>query len=467
MAEASVMRQRTRFWSSVLVLASLAFSSGAAASHDTPASAGATAITAGVTHACAVTVTGSAKCWGANARGQVGDGSWTRRLIPHDVHGLFGEVRAIAGGNESTCVLTSAGAAKCWGENFNGQVGDGTTVIRNTPVDVSGLASGVTAISVGGESNCALTSVGGVKCWGSNCCGQLGDGTSIDRRTPVDVVGLTTGVTAIAANGSYTCALTGAGGVKCWGDNSQGQLGDGTTDEHRTPVDVSGLAGGVAAITAGGLHTCALTTVGGVKCWGYNFAGALGDGSRTDKHTPVDVLGLTSGVVAIAAGFGHTCALTAARAVECWGYNYFGQLGDGSKADHLTPVEVSGLASGVVGLAANGQYSCALTSSGEIKCWGGNDDGQLGDGTRIGHDTPGSVVGFGGSLPPTACVVPNVVRKRLAKARARIVRAHCRVGTVRRVSSTKTRGIVIRQTPRAGRRLAQDARIDLRVSRGR
>jgi alpha-tubulin suppressor-like RCC1 family protein len=346
-------------------------------------------------------------------------------------------------------------------------VGDGTTVIRNTPVDVSGLASGVTAISVSGESNCALTSVGGVKCWGSNYYGQLGDGTSIDRRTPVDVVGLTTGVTAIAANGGYTCALTGAGGVKCWGDNSHGQLGDGTTDEHHTPVDVSGLASGVAAITVGGLHTCALTTAGGVKCWGYNFAGALGDGSSTDRHTPVNVLGLTSGVVAIAAGFGHSCAITAARAVECWGYNSFGQLGDGSKAGHLTPVEVSGLASGVVGLAANGQYSCALTSSGEIKCWGGNDDGQLGDGTRIGHDTPGSVVGFGGSLPPTACVVPNVVGKRLAKARARIERAHCRVGTLRRVSSTKTRGIVVRQTPRAGRRLAQGARIGLKVSRGR
>jgi hypothetical protein len=172
-------------------------------------------------------------------------------------------------------------------------------------------------------------------------------------------------------------------------------------------------------------------------------------------------------VVAIAAGFGHTCALTSAQGVKCWGYNYFGQLGDGSTEDHLTPVDVSGLASGVVGLAANGQYSCAITSAGEIKCWGDNSNGQLGDGTRIGHHTPVSVVGFGGSLPPTACVVPNVVGKRLAKARARIVRAHCRVGTVRQVSSPKMRGIVVRQTPRAGRRLAQGARVDLKVSRGR
>jgi alpha-tubulin suppressor-like RCC1 family protein len=463
------MGQQTRFWSPVLVLGALAVvvCSGAAASRDPPASASATAITVGVTHACAVTVAGSAKCWGANASGQVGDGTWTERHVPRDVAGLGGGAAAISAGNAVTCAVTTAASAKCWGANFNGQVGDGTTVIRNKPVDVSGLSDGVTAISTGDGSSCALTTAGGVMCWGNNCCGQLGDGTSIDRHSPVQVSGLASGVTAIAANGGYTCALTSSGGVKCWGDNSHGQLGDGTTEERRTPADVSGLTSGVAAITVGGLHTCALTSAGGVKCWGYNSAGALGDGSRTDRYSPVDVSGLSSGVVAIAAGFLHTCAVTSAQGVKCWGYNYFGQLGDGSTEDHLTPVDVSGLASGVVRLAANGQYSCALTSAGEIKCWGDNSNGQLGDGTRIGHHTPVSVVGFGGSLPPTACVVPNVVGKRLAKARARIVRAHCRVGTVRQVSSTKTRGIVVRQTPRAGRRLAQGARVDLKVSRGR
>jgi alpha-tubulin suppressor-like RCC1 family protein len=464
------MRHPTRFWLPSLVLGALtviACSAAVAASSKTsrPDAARATAITAGVTHACALTDAGSVMCWGANRSGQLGNGTWVERHVPGVVRGLASGV-AVSAANASSCALTSNGAAKCWGNNAAGQLGDGTTVMRKQPVEVSGL-SGLAAISAGDMSTCALTNAGGVKCWGYNCCGQLGDGTSIDRHTPVDVIGLTTDVIAIAANGGYTCALTSAGGVKCWGNNSNGQLGDGTTDEHRTPVDVTGLTSGVAAITVGGLHTCALTSAGGVKCWGYNFAGQLGDGSRTDRHTPVDVLGLASGVVAISAGFGQTCALTSIGGVKCWGYNAFGQLGDGSTDEHHTPVDVSRLGDGVAALAANGQYTCALMRTGEIKCWGGNGNGQLGDGTRTNHLTPVAVVGFGGSLTPKKCFVPNVVGKRLVKARARIVQARCRVGTIRRVSSMKTRGIVVRQTPRAGLQLRQGSRVDLKVSRGR
>ena len=458
------MRQRARFWSPIVVLALLGcLCSGAATASDPHGNA--VAIAAGVTHACAVTDTGSAKCWGANSRGQVGDGTWVERHIPRNVYGL-GDGTAISSGNASTCALTRAGGVRCWGENFNGQVGDGTTVIRNKPVDVSGLANGVTAISVGGASSCALTVAGGVKCWGENCCGQLGDGTAIDRHVPVDVVGLTTGVTATAANGGYTCALTNAGGVRCWGNNSHGQLGDGTTDERRTPVDVLGLTSGVAAIAVGGLHTCALTSAGGIKCWGYNIAGQLGDGTQEDRHTPVDVRTLSSGVVALTAGFQHTCALTSAGTAKCWGYNAFGQLGDGSTIDSRAPVDVKGLTS-VAELAANGQYTCARTTAGEIACWGGNSNGQLGDGTKTRRMAPVLVVGFGGSLPPVNCVVPNVVGKSLARARARIGQSHCRVGTVARVASTRRRGIVVRQKPRPRTRLEAGAKVELKVSRGR
>jgi hypothetical protein len=156
----------------------------------------------------------------------------------------------------------------------------------------------------------------------------------------VNVNELTTGVTAIAAGGDHTCALTSAGGIMCWGGNYNGQLGDGTTTEHLTPVNVSGLASGILAIAAGGNHTCALTSARGVKCWGYNGAGQLGDGTTADRLTPVDVAGQTSGAVAIAVGGAHTCALTSAWSANCWGFNHLGQLGNGIPTFRTTPVDV-------------------------------------------------------------------------------------------------------------------------------
>ncbi len=158
------------------------------------------------------------------------------------------------------------------------------------------------AISAGASHTCAMISTGGIMCWGTNNFGQLGNGTKTDSLAPVEVFGLTSGVAAISAGVAHTCAQTAAGGVKCWGYNNAGQLGDGTTTDRPTPVEVSGLSSGVTTVAAGGLHTCALTAAGGVKCWGYNGSGQLGDGTTTDHFTPVEVSGLSSGVSAIIAG---------------------------------------------------------------------------------------------------------------------------------------------------------------------
>ena len=228
-------------------------------------------------HACAI-VGGAAKCWGRGSFGRLGDGASTDRSAPVDVATLSSGVTAIGAGSRHTCAITSSGGVKCWGSNNVGQLGDNSNTLRAAPVEVlSGptLAplSGIVAIAVGNSHTCALTSGGGVKCWGFNGYGQLGDGSYIGRLTPGDVPTLTSGVSAIAAGDNHTCALISGGGVKCWGAGSSGQLGDNLNTDRNTPQQVlsgqsSSALGGITAISAAGSHTCTVTTGSGIKCWG-------------------------------------------------------------------------------------------------------------------------------------------------------------------------------------------------------
>jgi alpha-tubulin suppressor-like RCC1 family protein len=359
-------------------------SSGASAAATVPA----TAIATGAAHSCALTRTDGVRCWGWNVLGQLGDGTTVDRSTPVDVSGLSSGVTAIAAGGVHSCALMSTGGVKCWGSN-GGALGDGTTSTRFTPVDVSGLSSGVLAIAAGDGYSCALMTTGGVKCWGSNQVGQLGDGTTVKRSTPVDVLGLSSGVTAIAAGGDHSCALMSTGGVKCWGNNFSGQVGDGTTDSRLTPADVFGLSGGVTAIAAGGFHSCALTATGGVKCWGDNSGFQLGDGTRANHLTPVDSSGLGGGVRAIATGRFHTCVLTTSGSAKC----SYGDLG----------------LSGLTAIAAGQAHTCVLTDTGGVRCWGDNAVGQLGDGTTANRVTPLNVVGLGTPKATLAIVSRSVV----------------------------------------------------------
>lgn len=361
--------------------------------------AGVQAISTGGRHSCALTSAGKPLCWGYNFYGQLGDGSVTDRLIATDVATLSG-IRSVAAGGEHGCAVTSTNGVKCWGWNLSGQVGDGTTTNRFTAVDVATLSVGVQAIDGGMTSRtCALTSSGAVKCWGHNAAGQLGDGSTINRLIPVGAVGLSSNVLAIAGGQTFTCALTDAGTVKCWGVNGSGQLGDGSTVNRHTPVNVIGLSAGVQAISTGGLHTCALTDAGLTKCWGSNGNGQLGDGSFASSLVPIDVVGLPADILAIAAGGSHTCALTTGGAVKCWGNNLSGQLGDGTFTSSRTPVDVVGLDSGARAISASRSHTCALLTSGTVKCWGWNGTGQLGDNTTVNRSLPVDVLAEGGLDP--------------------------------------------------------------------
>jgi len=350
-------------------------------------------ISAGINHTCAVTTGGAAKCWGDNQYGElgVGDGTTTQSTTPVDVVGLGSGVASVSAGINHTCAVTTGGAVKCWGYNVVGELGDGTTTQSNTPVDVVGLGSGVASVSAGGNHTCAVTIGGAAKCWGYNGFGELGDGTTTQSSTPVDVVGLGSSVASVSAGGNHTCAVTIGGAVKCWGDNSSGELGDGTTTYSATPVDVVGL--GLASVSDGYQNTCAVTTSGAAKCWGNNVSAELGDGTTTNSSTPVDVVGLGSGVATVSAGY-HSCAVTTAGAAKCWGNNVSAELGDGTTTYSSTPVGVVGLGSGVATVSAGYHHTCAVTTGGAAKCWGDNLDGALGDGTNTESDTPVAVVGL-------------------------------------------------------------------------
>lgn len=368
-------------------------------------------VSAGFDHSCAVTTMARALCWGRNLFGNVGDGTTTNRTNPTQVSGLSSGVASISAGNATTCAISQVGALRCWGLGDTGQIGDGSVTDRLTPTAVTGMTSGVTQVSVSptGKSVCAVQS-NGVKCWGLNDRGQLGNSSTVNASVPVNVTGLTSGVTQVAVGGSYACALTTGGAVKCWGANGVGELGIAPlTGDQSEPKDVSGLSSGVTAIGVGLQHACALLSNETVKCWGQNSDGRLGDGTLTARATPMSVINV-SGATRLSVGQVHTCVIAGGGAT-CWGANGSGQLGDGGAyGGNAVPTPVTGLTSGVVSISAGGYHTCATLASGEARCWGMNNNGsglggQLGDGTVTNRTTPVAVSNAGNPGFPAAVTV--------------------------------------------------------------
>ncbi len=357
-------------------------------------------------HGCAV-VNGGAQCWGDDADGQLGDGVSTDRSVALGVSGLNASVTKIATGGDYSCAVV-AGGAKCWGDGYHGVLGNGSQASHKTPVAVSGLSTAVTAIATsGGEGGlvssggsfsygghvCAVVA-GSVQCWGDNFAGELGNASvAIGSYTtvPVAVAGIS-GATDVAVITATSCAIV-SNGVQCWGQ----YVGNMTYQSGSLfPVAVTGLATGVTALAGGRDHFCALQN-GALKCWGSNSYGQLGTGDSSSPFSiePVPVVGL-SNATAIAAGGAHSCAVVGGG-VQCWGSNFSYELGrtsascpDGDCSS--VPLAVNGVSSGVTALGAGSEHTCALVGNSSIKCWGNDFNGQLGDGRYLSAETPQLVI---------------------------------------------------------------------------
>jgi alpha-tubulin suppressor-like RCC1 family protein len=310
---------------------------------------------------------------------------------PTPVTGLSSGVISIAAGTHFTCALLDTGGVECWGLSDQGQLGaalPGGGVIATLPLEVQGFEHiGLAAISAGDRHACALDLNGIVWCWGANSRGQLGNGTTTDSNTPARVNGLPYNVTAISAGGLHTCARLSNGGLACWGDNEYGELGSSLTTSgySTTPQYVEGLSGVAIAVSASVNRTCALLDSGLVRCWGAAGPGIWG-------LEPVTVQDLDN-AIALSAAEEFACAVTSTGSVECWGdANEYGQLGHHPDSAQDGPMVVERLPSAAVAVTTGSRHACALLSDGRVFCWGSNYFGQVGDGSTSDRWAAASVL---------------------------------------------------------------------------
>ena len=354
-------------------------------------------VNAGSRESCGLTAHGGGYCWGTNAWGSLGSGKGGFGATPQDplswpsvlpVSGglVFTTISVGRGVDTHACGVTTSGGGYCWGVGFDGQRGDGTVArAANTPRAVLGGFS-FTTISAGGIHTCGVTTSGAAYCWGSGLSGALGTGGFVFQFTsPTTPVAGGFSFTTVSAGGGHTCGVTTSGAAYCWGSNGSGQLGDGTNTTRLGPVPI---AGGLSftTISAGSTYSCGVTTDGTAYCWGSNSHGELGDGTMAQQATPVPVAGNLR-FATISAGSAHTCGVTTSGDAFCWGANPDGRLGDGTTTQAPTPVPVAGgFAFSTV--RAGDNHSCGVTTSREAYCWGANASGQLGNGTQTPSLTP-------------------------------------------------------------------------------
>jgi alpha-tubulin suppressor-like RCC1 family protein len=338
----------------------------------------AVALGSGVDHNFALSAAGGIRAWGSNIYGQLGDGTTINRLVP-TVISTLSPIASVNGGVQHSCAVTSNGALVCWGANTGGQQGDGTLTNHPTPTTI--IASGVKLVSCGDFHTCIAKTDNTVWCTGANGSGQIGNGNTTTVAAFVQVLSSGSGIDRVSAGSGNTCVVLGIGAVYCWGENSSGQVGLGTTGAPvKLATQVSSLSA-VAEIDVGQAHSCARELDGTVWCWGMNANGLLGDGTTVDRSSPVQVSGITN-AVQLAVGHTFSCARLQDGTVRCWGNGGSGQLGLGASKISLTPTAVKNL-SGVLDIVAGEQHACARLDTGMVACWGDNTYGEVGDGTQL------------------------------------------------------------------------------------
>jgi alpha-tubulin suppressor-like RCC1 family protein len=342
-----------------------------------------------------ITVTAdiSAWAWGLNTNGRLGNNSTSARSSPVSVVGGFSDWVHISAGNEHSVALRANGSAWAWGSNFNGRLGNSSTIDRSSPIPVVGGFSDWVQVSAGDRHSVAHRANGSAWAWGLNNNGRLGDGTITNRSSPVSVIGGFLDWVQISPGYAHTIALRANGSAWVWGGNSFGQLGDDSTTAKSSPVSVIGGFQDWVQISAGRYHSAALRANGSAWAWGSNSNGRLGDDTTIGRSSPVSVIGGLSDWVQISAGYAHTIALRANGSAWAWGYNIDGRLGDDTITAKSSPVSVVSGFSDWVQVSAGRYHSAALRADGSAWAWGNNGNGRLGDDTTIAKSSPVSVVG--------------------------------------------------------------------------
>lgn len=367
-------------------------------------------LSAGAANTCAIFATSADSsgdkvyCWGSNVRKQlgIGENDLSYALNPIPVNAVNGIPKVVSTGYDSACTIVHFGSVRCWGNNENGALGaksKGANVpTKQVAAQLAGDWASPSSVAVGQRHLCFRDLDGTVKCQGLNSSGQLGNGTNADSTTPVVVAGFGNAATQVVSGNNHSCALLTNGNVRCWGSNNQGQLGTAVvaTPTSNVSITVPDLANDVTQIASGYDHSCAIRQNDNVICWGANSYGQLGDGTVTPTKGTETTDSLGGRAKEVATGQAHTCALLTNGTVRCWGANSYGQLGNATTTGSITPVSVVGLPAAADSITAGAFHTCVVLVDKTLRCWGRNDKGQLGTGTRDNANAPVTLARFAG-----------------------------------------------------------------------